>query len=211
VRLPLGKLTIAATDADQLAEFADAIRDEVNVKALELSTDVAAHGRFEMVVNARVAGPRVGKDIQAVIRAAKAGEWTTTPSGSVIAAGVELLAGEFERKLLSRGSGAAAELPAGSGLVLLDTVVTPELAAEGLARDLVRTVQQARRDRGLAVSDRIVLTINGPDVVIVAARRHEELIKSETLAVDISYASVSGGFRGKVGDGIEVTVLLQKD
>ena len=66
--------------------------------------------------------------------------------------------------------------------MVLDTEVTPELAAEGLARDLVRQVQQARRDAGLAVSDRIALTIAGPAAVQDAARTHERLIAAETLA-----------------------------
>ena len=50
----------------------------------------------------------------------------------------------------------------GGGFVVLDTAVTPELAAEGVARDLVRAVQQARRDAGLDVSDRIALTDRRP-------------------------------------------------
>ena len=66
-------------------------------------------------------------------------------------------------------------LPRG-GFVVLDTAVTPELAAEGLARDLVRTVQQARRDAGLDVSDRIALTVTGPADVLDAARTHEALV-----------------------------------
>jgi isoleucyl-tRNA synthetase len=56
VRLPLAKLRVAVADADRLAEFADLIRDEVNVKEVELTPDVAAHGRFEITVNARVRG-----------------------------------------------------------------------------------------------------------------------------------------------------------
>src|SRR5690554_1792731 len=156
VRLPLPSLLVAAEDAEQLEEFADLIRDEVNVKRLELTTDVAAHGEFQITVNARAAGPRLGKAVQDVIRAVKAGEWRTTPSGGVEAAGVELLEGEYTRRLVSKDPGAAAELPGGSGLVVLDTRVTPELAAEGVARDLVRIVQQARRDAGLDVTDRIV-------------------------------------------------------
>jgi isoleucyl-tRNA synthetase len=80
-------------------------------------------------------------------------------------------------------------LPAG-GFVVLDTEVTPELAAEGLARDLVRAVQQARRDAGLEVSDRIALTVAGSDAVQAAARAHEQLITAETLAT--SFEVVAG-------------------
>ena len=61
---------------------------------------------------------------------------------------------------MADGAGATATLP-GGGFILLDTAVTPELAAEGLARDVIRAVQQARRTAGLDVSDRIGLTIAG--------------------------------------------------
>ena len=61
VRLPLARLTVAAPDAETLAPFADILRDEVNVKDVELTTDVAAHGRFEIAVNARACGPRLGR------------------------------------------------------------------------------------------------------------------------------------------------------
>src|SRR5690606_11149854 len=166
-------LLVAAEDAERLEEFADLIRDEVNVKRLELTSDVGAHGEFQITVNARDAGLLLCKYVQDVIRAVKAGEWRTSPSGGVEAAGIEMLEGEYTRRLVSKDPGAAAELPGGSGLVVLDTRVTPELAAEGVARDLVRIVQQARRDAGLDVTDRIVLTVDAPDEVLEAARARD--------------------------------------
>jgi isoleucyl-tRNA synthetase len=206
VRLPLAKLLVASADADRMREFVDLIRDEVNVKEVVLTDDLAAHGSFEITVNARAAGPRLGKDVQAVIKAVKAGNWTTSPSGAVVAGGIELHAGEYERRLVSKDPGAASELPGSSGIVVLDTAVTPELEAEGLARDLVRVIQQARRDKGLEVSDRIRLTIDGPEPVTAAARTHEPLIRSETLALDVVYAGTDDGVVGKVGDGVDVRV-----
>ena len=86
---------------------------------------------------------------------------------------------------------------------MLDTAVTPELEAEGLARDMVRAIQQARRDVGLSVSDRIALTIDAPETITSAARTHEALIRSETLALEVAYSAVSNGIAGKVGDGTE--------
>jgi len=210
VRLPLNHLRVAATDASSLAPFIEIIRDEVNVRHVELTEDVAAHGQAEIVVNARVAGPRLGKQVQEVIRAAKAGHWTTTPEGRVHVAGVDLLDGEYERRLVSRDVGAAAELPRASGFVVLDTTVTPELAAEGLARDVIRAVQQARRDAGLSVSDRIRLTVDGRDDVVGAAKAHESLLASETLALEIRYENADGGFTCKVGDGAEVVVRVER-
>ena len=210
VRLPLSRLRVAAPDADALRAFVDIIRDEVNVKEVELTDDVAAHGRAEIVVNARVAGPRLGKQVQEVIRAAKAGNWTMTAEGRVHVAGVDLLHGEYERRVVSRESGATAELPRASGFVMLDTTVTPELAAEGLARDVIRAVQQARRDAGLSVSDRIRLTLEARDDVLAAAKAHEPLLASETLALEVVYGDAGEGFVCKVGDGAEVRVLVAK-
>jgi isoleucyl-tRNA synthetase len=210
VRLPLARLLVAAGDAESLRQFTDIIRDEVNVRSVELTTDVAAHGEFEVVVNARAAGPRLGKDVQRVIKAVKAGDWTTSEGGALIAAGIELVDGEYERRLVAKNSGAAAELPGGSGLVLLDTEVSAELAAEGLARDLVRVVQQARREAGLDVADRIDLTVDAPAEVVAAAQPHEQFVAAETLAVSVSYDAVTDGFTGAVGDGIKVTVRVVK-
>ncbi|QYN20975.1 isoleucine--tRNA ligase [Amycolatopsis sp. DSM 110486] len=210
VRLPLAKLLVAAEDVEALREFTDILRDEVNVKSVELTTDVAAHGSFEVAVNARAAGPRLGKDVQKVIKAVKAGDWTTNPGGAVVAAGVELLEGEYERRLVAKDGGAAAELPGGSGLVQLDTEVTADLADEGIARDLVRVVQQARREAGLDVSDRIALTIDAPDEVVAAVKKFEEFVASETLATSVTYGDAPEGFEGTVGDGVKVRVAVEK-
>jgi isoleucyl-tRNA synthetase len=210
VRLPLRKLRVACADAEQLRPFVEIIRDEMNVKEVELTDDVAAHGRTEIVVNARAAGPRLGKQVQDVIKAAKAGQWTTSPEGRVHVAGIDLLDGEYEKRTVSTDAGATAELPRNSGFVILDTTVTPELAAEGLARDVIRAVQQARRDAGLQVSDRIRLGIGGKDDVVAAVKAHESLLASETLALSVEYGDADGGIACKVGDGAEVVVKVER-
>jgi isoleucyl-tRNA synthetase len=194
VRLPLATLTVAAADTGVLAPFTGILRDEVNVKQVELTTDVAAHGRFEIAVNARACGPRLGGDTQKVIRAVKAGEWEARADGTVLAGGIELLPGEFTERLVpsaaAGATGATTALPGNTGLVVLDTAVTPELAAEGTARDVVRVVQQARRDAELDVSDRIALTLDGPDAVLAAVRAHEPFLAGEVLATAVAYAPV---------------------
>ncbi|GLZ42154.1 isoleucine--tRNA ligase [Actinokineospora sp. NBRC 105648] len=209
VRLPLARLLVAAEDSAVLAPFSDLIRDEVNVKAVELTTDVAAHGHFELAVNARACGPRLGADVQKVIRSVKAGEWSTTDSGAVVAAGIELLDGEYERRLVATDAGATAELPGSSGLVVLDTEVTPELAAEGVARDLVRVVQQARRDARLDVSDRVLITVDAPAEVVEAIQAYEAFLAGETLADAVAYGAASAS-EGTVGDGLTVRVDVRK-
>jgi isoleucyl-tRNA synthetase len=184
VRLPLASLVIAHPDARSLAPFSHLIADEVNVKAVELSADPASLGTFELAVNPRRLGPRLGGQVQQVIRAVKAGEWTQA-GDRVTAAGVELEPGEYELKLAAADPESTSALPGNTGLIALDLQVSPELAAEGTARDVVRVVQQARRDAGLAVSDRIRLTIGADGAAADAIRAHAGFVAAETLAVDL--------------------------
>jgi isoleucyl-tRNA synthetase len=82
------------------------------------------------------------------------------------------------------GSSAVAVLP-GGGFVVLNTEVTPELAAEGLARDMVRAIQQARKDAGLNVSDRIRTSVEAAQDVVDALEANAELVKTETLTLEL--------------------------
>ncbi|MCW0213134.1 MAG: isoleucine--tRNA ligase [Pseudonocardia sp.] len=215
VRLPLARLTVAAADASVLEPFADILREEVNVREVVLTDDVAAYGRFEVAVNARACGPRLGGDTQKVIKAVKAGDWTSNPDGTVTAGGIALFEGEFVEKLVSTDPASTSALPGNTGLVVLDTEVTPELAAEGTARDVVRAVQQARRDAGLDVSDRIDLVLDAPEPVLDAVRTHEKFVAGEVLAVSVAYAPVpvptsTGSVTSPDGSSAEVLVTVTR-
>ncbi|MGD0605012.1 MAG: DUF5915 domain-containing protein, partial [Streptosporangiaceae bacterium] len=190
VRLPLASLTIAHPDAGSLAPFADLIAEEVNVKAVELSADPARLGTFLIAVNPRQLGPRLGAKVQEVIRAVKAGDWVTSGDG-ISAAGVQLEPGDYDLKLVAADPDSTSALPGQAGLIALDTRVTPELAAEGTARDVVRLVQQARRDAQLAVSDRIRLTLGADAGTAEAISTHAAFISAETLAVTLEIRPLS--------------------
>jgi isoleucyl-tRNA synthetase len=210
VRLPLASLVIAHPEARSLAPFTDLISDEVNVKAVELSDDVASLGTFELAVNPRLLGPRLGARVQQVIRAVKAGDWEQSGE-RIIAAGIELEPGEYELRMTAE-AGSTSALPGNAGLVALDTDVTAELAAEGTARDVVRVVQQARRDAGLAVSDRIRLVAGADGAVAEAIRAHAGFVAAETLAVslDVRPADEVGAAPQAAGDGlVKVTVTRE--
>lgn len=197
VRLPLALLTVAAADAERLRPYVEIIADEVNVKAVDLSTDVAAYGRFELVVNARAAGPRIGKDVQQVIKAVKAGQWAPQPDGTVLAGGVTLIHGEFTERLVAVEPRSTAALPGGEGLVVLDTELSEELEAEGWAKDRIRELQDARRAADFDVSDRIRVVLAVPDSRREWAQRHRELIAGEVLAVELT-------LDGELADGVEL-------
>jgi isoleucyl-tRNA synthetase len=212
VRLPLARLTVAAADAAGagLAGLADLVKDEVNVKDVVFTGDVEAYCRQVLTVVPRALGPRVGKNVQQVIKAVKAGEWELV-AGAPVAAGVTLQDGEYELKLVAADVENSAPLPGGAGVVVLDTAVTPELLAEGLARDVIRVVQQARRDAGLDVSDRIALVVAASEGVRAAVEAHHDFVAGETLATAMSFAPPGAeGFAGEVGDGEAVTVTVTK-
>lgn len=195
VRLPLQELTVVAPGADALEGFAAVVADELNLRAVRLlDADSASPAEFgieqKLVVNARAAGPRLGKNVQQAIKGAKSGDWSLGDAGVVSAGGLELEPQEYTLETVvaeaaeGEGSRAAAVLP-GGGFVVLNTEVTPELEAEGAARDMVRAIQQARKDAGLNVSDRIHTTVTARQDVVEALLANAELVKTETLTIEL--------------------------
>ncbi|UOT01834.1 isoleucine--tRNA ligase [Rhodococcus opacus] len=205
VRLPLPEVTVASDDAERLRPYLGLIADEVNVKKVDLTTDVDVHGRFELVVNARAAGPRLGKDVQTVIKAVKAGDWSENSDGVVVAAGIELLPEEYTQRLVAAEPESTAALPDGAGLVVLDSAVTEELEAEGWAKDRIRELQDARRAAGLEVSDRITVVLDVPAERRDWALAHRELIAGEILAVELELAEAPGD-AVELGEGVRAAI-----
>jgi isoleucyl-tRNA synthetase len=220
-RLPLSTLNVVVADPGSLKGFEGIVADEVNVKDVRLlavdSQEAATYGASQkLTVNARAAGPRLGKDVQAAIRGSKSGDWSVDEAGVVTSGGLVLEEGEFTLETVvgsADADSATGMLPSG-GFVVLDTAVTPELAAEGLARDLVRAVQQARRAADLDVSDRIALTVAGSAAVQDAAREHQTLIVGETLATSYAVVDQVGPAERvetvTVGEGQEATVAVSR-
>ncbi len=182
VRLPLPKLTVAVDNPQRLEPFADLIADELNVKAVELTDDIDTYGRFELTVNARVAGPRLGKDVQAAIKAVKAGEAVVNADGTLTAGPAVLHPDEYSSRLVAADPEYTAALSDGAGLVVLDGTVTEELEAEGWARDMVREFQEARRRFGLDIGDRIELELTIREFPAGWRDELADLIANELLA-----------------------------
>ncbi|MCR6711385.1 MAG: isoleucine--tRNA ligase [Demequina sp.] len=191
VRQPLTSLEVAVDNVSELEPFVDLIASELNVKFVVGVTPAAfvAANPVErrLTVNARAAGPRIGKQVQQAIAGAKSGDWSETGT-SVVAGGVALEEGEYDLTTVIGGEGVVASVlrpSAGSpsgGFVLLDTEITPALEAEGFARDLIRTIQDERKNAGLNVGDRIALTVTVPAERVGAVNTHQELIAGEVLA-----------------------------
>ena len=192
VRLPLGELTVASPLANALQSFVSIITDEVNVHKVTLTTELGQVAKHELQLIPAALGPRLGANTQKVIVAVKKGDWSIN-GDVVIAGGVALEPHEFQVKLVAASGDtetiASAALADGQGIVLLNIELTDALLAEGAARDIVRMVQQSRREAGLAVSDRIVLTLGLPELLHSQVSQFEAYISTETLAQRIEWAS----------------------
>ena len=190
VRLPLGELTVASPLANALQSFVSIITDEVNVHKVTLTTELGQVAKHELQLIPAALGPRLGANTQKVIVAVKKGDWSIN-GDVVIAGGVVLEPHEFQVRLVAAAGDtetvASAALADGQGIVLLNIELTDALLAEGAARDIVRMVQQARREAGLAVSDRIVLTLGLPESLQSQVSQFESYIASETLAQRIDW------------------------
>ena len=201
VRLPLSRLQVVAADPEVLRDYTALIASEVNVKSVEVLS-VAESGlqsSQELTLNPKAFAPEVRKLTSALFQAQKSGQWRL--DGDAVAFdGVELggqpvrLTGEqfgLVTKVEAEPGTVADVLDSGT-FVVLDTEVTEELEAEGYARDAIRAVQDARKNAGLDVADRIDLTLGVPADYLEWVKTHEALIAGETLAVSMRVNPSSG-------------------
>ena len=192
VRQPLRRLLVRAPDAAAAAHVARheaQILEELNVKAVEMLAPDAELVSYRIKPNLPRIGRRFGKRVPAVREALAAVDGGDV--AAAVAAGRafdvdvagETVAFEPEDVLVettsAEGYSSAEE---GGYLVGLDTTLTEALEREGLARELVRTVQEARKQAGLDVSDRITLRIEGTPEVAAALGAHGDYVMEETLA-----------------------------
>ncbi len=215
VRLPLNSLTIVTENSAGVNSFLDILAEELNVRMVitrELNDQVAQElgiGK-KLMPQARVLGPRLGSQVQAIIQAAKSGDWTME-AGVVSVAGIALEEGEYVLEFTTEAEDTAVEFLDSGGFVLLDTTVTPELAAEGLARDVVRWIQQERKNSGLDVSDRIKTVLEVDSVALEAISTHREMVASETLSLSIDFADLADGSDVlSVGENSKIRVKVSK-
>jgi isoleucyl-tRNA synthetase len=212
VRQPLAKVEVILSDQTHqawLEAHDELLRDELNVKAIEYTKDAEKYITYQVQPNFKKLGPRIGKLLpacKAALGKADGGKLLAemTATGKVVLdlAGerVELDGEEIQVGLQAKPGWAAAQ---GSGcVVVLATELTPELVAEGLARDFVRLVQDRRKEMDLAFTDRIEIRVSGGSSALAESlRRHEEYIAGETLAEKIEFdAAATGGSEVELGE-----------
>lgn len=208
-RLPLKSMTIAGEKADRLAGFVDLLKDEVNVKEIILTTDITAVANTFLYLKTPIIGKRLGRFMGAIMVAQKAGQWTLNADGTLTIADQTLTDEEFELRLVLKDGLQGQPLPDNTAVIQLDTALYPDLEKEGIARDFVRMVQQARKDADFDVSDRISLTYHGTTPLIeTAISEHLSYIKEQVLAIEMHDAD-NAGKTEELGDG-QITFTVQR-
>ncbi|MBR6685209.1 MAG: isoleucine--tRNA ligase [Alphaproteobacteria bacterium] len=180
-RLPLNSLTVAGVS---MPEYADIIKDELNVKSVRFEENFAGVAdSFVYLITPKI-GARLGGALKEIIPAVKRGEYNVTGNKMTVGQ-YELNADEFETRLTVRDDVAGAALPDNTAVVVLDTDVTADLVAEGLANDALRFIQDTRKVAGLDVSDRIVLTYNADPALAAAIEQHKKRIMRDALVTEM--------------------------
>jgi isoleucyl-tRNA synthetase len=216
-RQPLARAVVhvAGSPAD-LSPLLETVAEELNVKEVRFAESADAFGGWAAKPDFKLLGPRLGRRVQGVARAlADAPELAAQlaqgePVEVRLDDGPPVAIGPGDVQLVRdvrAGIGVAAE---GGVTVALELEVTPELRLEGLARELVRLVQDARRDAGLEVTDRIVLGVETSGDVARALDAHRDYVAGETLASSIEDRGVSETAVAAEVDGSPVRVSIAR-
>jgi isoleucyl-tRNA synthetase len=220
VRQPLRAAIVVATDREREAieRLAEIVRDELNVHELRFVSQADELGQVEIKPNYRTLGPRFGKQMPLVAAAVKgldaahaASALRAGQSVAISVAGADHELGADDLLVTMKPLAGYQVEREGSHAVALELGIDAELRGEGLARDIVRAIQNARQDAGLQVSDRIVLTLDGDEALIGAARAYETYIARETLATQVSYGSLDGAAPTMIdGRPLKIGVALSR-
>ncbi len=215
VRQPLRAAVVVATGEERAAieRMSEIVREELNVKELRFVAAADELAEVELKPNYRSLGPRFGKSMP-LVAIAVAGLDAARAVAALRAGGQVAITVNGDDHELSADDVQISMKPLegyqvereGSHAVALELEIDDDLLAEGWAREIVRAVQLARQDAGLEITDRIVLTLDGDQALLAAARTHESYIAGETLAVQVSYQSMDGDRPLLVIDGRELRV-----
>ena len=196
VRQPLASLLVVSENFAALEPFADLIASEVNVKSVVFSApqDSGLSVRTELALNPRAFEPAVRKLTSQLFKAQKSGEWEIVEEGTVRFPGILLDGAPLEltgdmfsvSTSVDAAEGQVADVLASGTFVVLDTELTPELEAEGYARDVVRAVQDERKNAGLHIADRIDLSLTVPSDHVADVQTWRDMIAAETLALSLT-------------------------
>ena len=181
VRQPLASITIITKNRSDFRNFEELIIDEINVKSVVYSDKLEDYADKKLSINFPIVGKRLPHKMKEIITAAKSDLWSLE-NGLLKIANESLSKEEFSLMLEPKNQKGAKSLSNNEGLVLLDLEITKDLHDEGIARDLIRHVQQARKEADFDISDRIKLQLITDLDLSNIIKNYGELIFNQTLS-----------------------------
>ncbi|MGN7678609.1 MAG: class I tRNA ligase family protein, partial [Anaplasma sp.] len=200
VRQPLSNMTIYPYNCQDLAdlpqEYHDIILSEVNIKNLSIAGNMEDVASFELKLNFPVLGKRMPEKVKHIMSLVKAGEWKVQQDGTLLLDASDngryiLQQDEFSLNLKVNSDHACQMTLNGApvGVLSIDSTLTKDLLLEGVARDMIRLIQQARRDCGLEMLDRaeVVIVALDEEEIVEVMKIWCDVIKQQTLSDVVSY------------------------
>ncbi|URG40805.1 MULTISPECIES: isoleucine--tRNA ligase [Wolbachia] len=217
IRQPLGSMTIYHKSSCNFLEdeYQEMVRDEVNVKELEIVSELKEVASLELKLNFPVLGRKVPDKIKKLVQYVKEGKWKQVENEQIFLGdeteSYTMEKGEYEL-LLKANSEYSAVFDNNKGVVILNTELNNELILEGLARDIVRLIQETRKQADFYISDRIRVIIKAEDEKVKEAiNRWDEYIKEQTLALSLdTNKEIEADFYSKEYQGLTVGIKLIK-
>jgi isoleucyl-tRNA synthetase len=210
-RQPLSRGLLVYPGPALSPEMLDELASELNVKSLERAETVSAFMDWTVIPNFRMLGPRLGEKVNEVKQALADADGAELhraleADGYIEVAGERLTADEVELRATRHESFALAE--AAGFAVALDLEITDELRREGLARELVRGLNDLRKELGFAIADRVTVKVDASPAVAEALEAHQDWIAAEVLATAIGTGA--GGDHEVTVRGEPVRVTLTR-
>ena len=186
-RLPLKSMVIAGDNANTLTNFIDALKDEVNVKNVELKSEINDVASRFLYLKTPLIGKRLGAYMKDIMAKSKTNDWAQNEDGTLSIAGQTLFAEEYELRLVINEGMSGLALPDNTAVVILDTEIDENLEKEGIARDFVRMIQALRKTKDFDITDRIKLAYSSENTTVkTAISEYAEYIKEQVLALEIT-------------------------
>ena len=180
------------------------LKQELNVKEVVFTEDAGSLGEAIAMVDARKVGPRMGKKVQSIIQAGKAGEFTIEPDGMVLIQDEKLSPEEVS--ILYRGREGEDVLSDRGIIVSLNTNLTQELIVEGHARDLIRAIQKLRKENGYSFGEKVTIDMDNNAKELL--KDFKKLIEVET---NVTFHRISGEpYTVQIDDELSVIITMKK-
>ena len=210
VRQPLHELTIVGDNSEWIKDFENYITDEVNIKRIKITDSSDSLYKNKIKINLRKLGPKLGKDVGKFMQAANNDEWIMNENKSITILDKTFLEDEYILEKESLPGTETRDIDSGNIIVSLNINIDEKLEIEGIARDILRAVQNKRKDMDLDISDMITINIFGESKINKSVEFYKEYIATNSLAKDITFKDNDQSEKIKISDNNEIFLYIIK-